>query len=106
MLAQRGNMNGHLGGGRLPQAQRPRGRGVAELSRLAPEQGAHLGDGITQPGGRVLERDVVEPLRQRAGARAQAEDKAARADLVEGGGGHREGGRGARSDQLDRLRTL
>ena len=95
VLAQRGNPDGYLGGGGLPQAQRTRGGGAAQLGRLAGQQSTDLGHNVAQLGGRVLEGDVVEPLRQRLGAGAQAKHVPPSGDLVEGGGGHGQRRRGA-----------
>ena len=101
VLAQRGDPDGQLGDGRLAQAQRARRRGVAELGGLAGEQRTDLGHDVAQLGGRVLERGVVEPLRQCPGAGAQAQHVTPAADLVEGGGGHRQRRRGASPDRQD-----
>ena len=88
-MAQRGDPDGYLGGGRLAQAQRAGGRGAAELSGLAGQQRTDLGHDVAQLGGWVLECGVVEPLRQRFGAGTQAQHVPPAADLVESGGGHR-----------------
>jgi transposase len=89
VMAQRGDPDGYLGGGRLAQAQRARGRGVAELGGLAGHQRTDLGHDVAQLGGWMLECGVVEPLHQHFGAGAQAQDVPPAADLMEGGGGHR-----------------
>ena len=51
VMAQRGDPDGYLGGGRLAQAQRARGRGVAELGGLAGQQRTDLGHDVAQLGG-------------------------------------------------------
>ncbi len=71
--AQRGDPDGQVGGGRLAQAKRARGPGGAELGGLAGQQRTDLGHDVAQLGGWVLERGVVEPLGQRLGAGAQAQ---------------------------------
>jgi hypothetical protein len=101
VLAQRGDPDGYLGGGRLAQAQRARGRDVAERGGLAGQQRTDLGHHVAQLGRWMLECGVVEPLHQRFGAGAQAQHVTPLADLVEGGGGHRQRGRGAPPDRQD-----
>jgi len=50
-MAQRGDPDGYLGGGRLAQAQRVGGRDLAELGGLAGQQRADPGRDVAQPAG-------------------------------------------------------
>ena len=82
VIAQCGDPDGHVGGGGWPKRS----------GRVSPARRSWAGrpssrartpvTGVAQLRGRVLERDVVEPLRQRPGACAQAEHVASAADLV------------------------
>src|SRR5262252_1168512 len=74
---------------------------MAELCGLAGQHAADLGHGVAQLGGWVLEWGVVESLCQCFGAGAQAQHVPPAADLMEGGGGHRERRRGAPPDGQD-----
>src|ERR1700729_856735 len=62
---------------------------VAGLDGLPCQQRTAFGHGVAQLGGGVLECGVVEPLRQRFGAGAQAQQVTPAAYLVQSGGGHR-----------------
>ena len=98
---QRGDPDRHGRGRRHAEAERAGVRIVAEPGGLAGEQRADGGHGVGQLVGGVDERDVVEALRQRGRARAEAEHVAAAGDLVEGRRRHGQGAGGAAPDGQD-----